>query len=156
MNAPPIFRRGALAALAAIGSALISIPATALAGEVEVLTRGPVHEAFAETIAFNPQPAVVVMVVPTDHDLLAYDPSLSGQLLALGWTRGSPPQVTALNAWVDYCAALSMIRGNCGKRASRASRSSRCAEIRASAPATYGRSAPRAAPTGVCANDSSE
>ena len=26
---------------------------------VEVLTRGPVHEAFAETITFNPQPGMV-------------------------------------------------------------------------------------------------
>ena len=26
-----------------------------------MLTRGPVHEAFAETVAFNPQPGVVVM-----------------------------------------------------------------------------------------------
>ena len=27
---------------------------------VEVLTRGPVHEAFAETVAFDPEPGVVV------------------------------------------------------------------------------------------------
>ena len=27
---------------------------------VEVLTRGPVHEAFAETISFDPEPGVVV------------------------------------------------------------------------------------------------
>jgi hypothetical protein len=31
---------------------------------VEVLTRGPVHEAFAETIAFDPQPGVVIPQTP--------------------------------------------------------------------------------------------
>lgn len=31
---------------------------------VEVLTRGPVHEAFAETIAFNPEPGIVVPLAP--------------------------------------------------------------------------------------------
>lgn len=33
---------------------------------VEVLTRGPVHEAFAETIAFNPEPGIVVPAAPRD------------------------------------------------------------------------------------------
>src|SRR4029079_1874811 len=31
---------------------------------VEVLTRGPVHEAFAETVTFDPQPGVVVPKAP--------------------------------------------------------------------------------------------
>jgi hypothetical protein len=60
MHAPPIVRLSALAALAVLGPNLTSGPVTAMADEVEVLTRGPVHEAFAETIAFNPQPTVVV------------------------------------------------------------------------------------------------
>jgi hypothetical protein len=60
MNAPPIVRWSALAALAVLGPGLASAPATVMADEVEVLTRGPVHEAFAETIVFNPQPTVVV------------------------------------------------------------------------------------------------
>jgi hypothetical protein len=33
---------------------------------VEVLTRGPVHEAFAETISFDPEPGVVVAKAPPD------------------------------------------------------------------------------------------
>src|SRR5262245_10063417 len=33
---------------------------------VEVLTRGPVHEAFAETIVFDPEPGVVVPKEPPD------------------------------------------------------------------------------------------
>ncbi|MEK6642788.1 MAG: hypothetical protein AABZ08_02680 [Planctomycetota bacterium] len=33
---------------------------------VEVLTRGPVHEAFAETITFNPEPGIVVPNAPRD------------------------------------------------------------------------------------------
>lgn len=38
-------------------------PPTAEEG-VEVLTRGPVHEAFAETIAFDPDPGVIAPKVP--------------------------------------------------------------------------------------------
>jgi hypothetical protein len=38
-------------------------PAGAVAG-VEVLTRGPVHEAFAETVTFDPQPGIVVPKAP--------------------------------------------------------------------------------------------
>ena len=33
---------------------------------VEVLTRGPVHEAFAETITFDPEPGIVVPKAPPD------------------------------------------------------------------------------------------
>jgi hypothetical protein len=41
-------------------------PEAASAGEdgVEVLTRGPVHEAFAETITFDPEPGIVAPEVP--------------------------------------------------------------------------------------------
>jgi hypothetical protein len=31
---------------------------------IEVLTRGPVHEAFAETVAFDPEPGIVVPKLP--------------------------------------------------------------------------------------------
>jgi hypothetical protein len=31
---------------------------------VEILTRGPVHEAFAETITFDPEPGIVAPKVP--------------------------------------------------------------------------------------------
>jgi hypothetical protein len=40
-------------------------PADAQQG-VEVLTRGPVHEAFAETISFDPQPGVVIHKAPPE------------------------------------------------------------------------------------------
>jgi hypothetical protein len=32
--------------------------------EVQVLTRGPVHEAFAETVTFDPEPGIVVPKAP--------------------------------------------------------------------------------------------
>lgn len=34
--------------------------------EVQVLTRGPVHEAFAETVTFDPRPGIVVPKMPPD------------------------------------------------------------------------------------------
>ena len=40
-----------------------SVPADAEQG-VQVLTRGPVHEAFAETVTFDPEPGVVVSKAP--------------------------------------------------------------------------------------------
>jgi hypothetical protein len=33
---------------------------------VQVLTRGPVHEAFAETVTFNPEPGIVVTKAPPE------------------------------------------------------------------------------------------
>src|SRR3954464_7569699 len=44
-------------------AALQTGPPDAVAG-VEVLTRGPVHEAFAETVTFDPQPGVIVPKMP--------------------------------------------------------------------------------------------
>ncbi|MHB8972866.1 MAG: hypothetical protein ACYC4N_20685 [Pirellulaceae bacterium] len=41
-------------------------PPAAADGGVEVLTRGPVHEAFAETITFDPEPGVVVDKAPPE------------------------------------------------------------------------------------------
>ena len=60
-----------VAALAALGTNLglhkaIAAqpgPADAEAG-VQVLTRGPVHEAFAETVTFDPEPGIVVPKTP--------------------------------------------------------------------------------------------
>ena len=53
----------ALAPLVTIGLSQYSSAArqASAAGQdgVEVLTRGPVHEAFAETITFDPQPGIV-------------------------------------------------------------------------------------------------
>ena len=41
-------------------------PPDADAPGAQVLTRGPVHEAFAGTITFNPEPGVVVTKAPPD------------------------------------------------------------------------------------------
>jgi len=60
-----------VAALATLGThfglhkALAAPPAPAAADDgAQVLTRGPVHEAFAETVTFDPQPGVVVPKAP--------------------------------------------------------------------------------------------
>lgn len=37
---------------------------TEAAEGVQVLTRGPVHEAFAETVTFNPEPGLMVSQAP--------------------------------------------------------------------------------------------
>ncbi|MEI8291256.1 MAG: hypothetical protein WCH99_17450 [Verrucomicrobiota bacterium] len=41
-------------------------PADGDAAGAQVLTRGPVHEAFAETVSFNPEPGIVVAKTPPD------------------------------------------------------------------------------------------
>lgn len=74
MNPATIFNGCLAAALAAVGiySGLDNTNAAPQATEadssvgVEVLTRGPVHEAFAETISFNPEPGIVVPNMPPD------------------------------------------------------------------------------------------
>jgi hypothetical protein len=48
-----------------LNKALFAQPAPADAEEgVQVLTRGPVHEAFAETVSFDPEPGIVVPKAP--------------------------------------------------------------------------------------------
>lgn len=68
-----ITRIGSIAALAAVATGLslgtaraVQQPPPRPAGEygVEVLTRGPVHEAFAETVTFDPEPGIVVNAAP--------------------------------------------------------------------------------------------
>ena len=73
MNVPRIASGGLVAALLALSIALGLTKATAFqppppGGEegVEVLTRGPVHEAFAETITFDPEPGVIVAKAPPE------------------------------------------------------------------------------------------
>ena len=61
----PIFR----AASAVVAGGVLLIPATALAqstavADVQILTRGPVHEAFAEAVSFDPQPGLIVRAEP--------------------------------------------------------------------------------------------
>jgi hypothetical protein len=48
-----------------LNKALFAQPASANAEEgVQVLTRGPVHEAFAETVTYDPEPGVVTLKAP--------------------------------------------------------------------------------------------
>ena len=67
MNGRRVCQRHLVTALVALGAGLgLNKAATAPSGQppaeegVQVLTRGPVHEAFAETFAFDPQPGLVV------------------------------------------------------------------------------------------------
>ncbi|RYD40987.1 MAG: hypothetical protein EOP85_13375, partial [Verrucomicrobiaceae bacterium] len=62
--------KGLLTALF-IGVAAFAIPETVQAQsegseEAEVLTRGPVHEAFAEAVAFDPEPGIIVPKQPPE------------------------------------------------------------------------------------------
>src|SRR4051812_1937162 len=53
----------------------------------EVLTRGPVHEAFAETIAFDPQPGIVVAKGPP-QDIQEIPPDLRPDGDNVTWIPG--------------------------------------------------------------------
>lgn len=71
MNSPQLFRRSMVLALAGFGTSLsqgrtFAQQQTWTGDEagVQVLTRGPVHEAFAETITFDPEPGFVVTTTP--------------------------------------------------------------------------------------------
>jgi hypothetical protein len=62
-----------LAALTALGMGFSSSPVIATQGDlpdvergVDVVTHGPIHEAFAETLAFDPEPGIVVPKAPPD------------------------------------------------------------------------------------------
>ena len=60
-----------LTAVAIVGYGMGSIstaqqPLDQFGGTVEILTRGPVHEAFAGAVTFDPQPAVLVPKAPPD------------------------------------------------------------------------------------------
>ncbi len=70
---PSRILKGCLIALAAFGTfhelkrTVGAVPAQADVEEgVEVLTRGPVHEAFAETISFDPEPGIIVGSEPPE------------------------------------------------------------------------------------------
>ena len=71
MNALHVFKWRTVAALAVLGLSFglnkdtfaQPLPAEADQG-VQVLTRGPVHEAFAETVTFDPEPGIVVSQAP--------------------------------------------------------------------------------------------
>lgn len=71
MNVRHVYQWCVVGTLLALGSifglnrALLAQPAPADAEEgVQVLTRGPVHEAFAETVTYDPEPGVVVSKAP--------------------------------------------------------------------------------------------
>ena len=71
MNVRNVCKRCLFAALAVVGTnlglhkAMSAPPSRAIAEEgVQVLTRGPVHEAFAETVTFDPLPGIVAPKAP--------------------------------------------------------------------------------------------
>ncbi|MGD0900587.1 MAG: hypothetical protein ABR915_22365, partial [Thermoguttaceae bacterium] len=71
MNVRHVRKWCMVAALAALGAsfglhkAIAAQPGPSGVGEgVQVLTRGPVHEAFAETVTFDPVPGIVVPKAP--------------------------------------------------------------------------------------------
>ena len=73
MNVLRMIKGGAIAALAVsaamVGSSrhVAAQPASpAIQDGMEVLTRGPLHEAFAETIPFDPEPGIVISEAPPD------------------------------------------------------------------------------------------
>ena len=72
MNVRHVCKWCVVSTLLALGSsfgwnkALFAQPVPAEAEEgVQVLTRGPVHEAFAETVTFDPEPGIVVPKAPS-------------------------------------------------------------------------------------------
>lgn len=73
MNSRHAFKSCLVATLAALGTYFgMDDPIAAqrdraeAEAEVQVLTRGPVHEAFAETVTFDPRPGIVVPKMPPD------------------------------------------------------------------------------------------
>jgi len=73
MNVFRITRRYTLTALVALSTTIgLNQPTAAqqaaspVEDGVEVLTRGPLHEAFAETITFDPEPGIVISKAPPD------------------------------------------------------------------------------------------
>jgi hypothetical protein len=63
---------GTVSAFTAAAALLVPSPAPALSTEVEtdndvqILTRGPVHEAFAESVSSRPEPGLIVAVAPPE------------------------------------------------------------------------------------------
>ena len=73
MNAQHHLNWYVTATIAVMGAGLCSSQASAQSGPpvdrqqgVEILTRGPIHEAFAETITFNPEPGIIVSTTPPE------------------------------------------------------------------------------------------
>ena len=71
MNVHHIYKLCIVIALAALGTnfgldkAIYAQPVSADAeAGVQVLTRGPVHEAFAETVTYDPEPGIVAPKAP--------------------------------------------------------------------------------------------
>lgn len=70
MNLRYVCKWCAIAALAALGTNFVLIkayatrPAPLPPMKAQILSRGPVCEAFAETVIFDPQPGVIVPKVP--------------------------------------------------------------------------------------------
>ena len=68
MNARDFFMGCVTAAMVVLGSSVHAAPLLQAEDEegIEVLTRGPVHEAFAETVTFDPEPGIIVPNAPPE------------------------------------------------------------------------------------------
>ena len=78
---------GGFAAIVFGGALMVSNRAVAQEQDVEVLTRGPVHEAFAGTVSYNPEPGIRVTVqVPEPIEEMPPEQRLEGDNVA--WIPG--------------------------------------------------------------------
>ena len=79
-----------ITAFSACGALLAPVVASAqeeVSQETEVLTRGPVHEAFAESVSFEPQPGILISVQPPEPiDELPPEQELEGDNVT--WIAG--------------------------------------------------------------------
>ncbi len=95
MNVRRIIRWSALATWAALSttvgmmnqSLVAQQPSAAAPDGMEVLTRGPIHEAFAETITFNPAPGIVAPKAPPDP-IQEISPSQRPEGTNVAWIPG--------------------------------------------------------------------
>jgi len=109
MNAFYITRRCTLAVLVAVGTT-IGLNQLCVAQQVsaahqdgmEVLTRGPVHEAFAETITYDPEPGIVVPKAPPDPiEEVAPDQRPEGEVVRRGPAEALAPDHSEWSRLLD-------------------------------------------------------
>lgn len=87
MNLGKLTILGGFAAIVSGGALMVSNQAVAQEQDVEVLTRGPVHEAFAGTVTYNPEPGIRVTVqVPEPIEEMPPEQRLEGDNVA--WIPG--------------------------------------------------------------------
>jgi hypothetical protein len=98
-----------ITAFSACGTLLSPVVATAqdeqVSQETEILTRGPVHEAFAETVSFEPEPGILISQQPPEPiDELPPDQELEGDNVTWipgywGWDEDSSDFLWISGIW---------------------------------------------------------